>query len=119
MKKISLLLLSMIFCISCSNDIQKSYHLKNLDKFCTELKEKSSNFTEEEWEHAHQKYDAIILNIDKYDYTDAELEYIGQKKGECLGIFAKHEVEIYEKKVHDISKQIGGIVEGFIDAFGQ
>lgn len=65
--------------------------------------------------------EVIDAEIKQYrdQYTDEEMKEIGRLKGKCAGLIAKKTMNSATQKLGDISKQAEGMIEGFMEGFGE
>lgn len=57
--------------------------------------------------------------MEKFRYSEEELEQIGRFKGRCHGLFLKHEVDQMGNQLHDAVYEFEGIVNGLFDVFSE
>lgn len=53
--------------------------------------------------------------LGKYEYSDEELREIGRLKGKIIAKMAKSTVNDLKKQMEDLSKQLEGGLEGFME----
>jgi len=102
-----------LFLVSCTD--KKISALKELESFTEEIKYSSDHYTQDEWDNAQNEFCIICEELDNYDYTDEELNYIGRMKGECTALFARHTVSDLKKSLNRIGQEVKGFVEGFTE----
>lgn len=90
---------------SCST---KQQAIRGLDKFATELRHNSADYTLEDWQKAAEKYQKVNNKILKHDdYTLSEQKEIAKKELDAL-IAIKH----------GLADSVPGIIFDFITDFG-
>lgn len=112
MKKIifSLSLLVIALLTSCD---KKQSAIDDLENFSQELKENSSDYSNQDWEEANEQYQLLVEQIDQYEYTDEELKEIGKLKARCLKQMTKGAMKQFQDGIHSITKQMEGAIEEF------
>lgn len=103
--------LSMLF-VSC-NPSQTA--LNDLQKFTERIEQKSSGWSEAEWDDALMYYSEICETIERNEYSDQEIREIGKLKGRCIAQFAKHSLHEGTRDMHDVFIELGGAIEGLLD----
>lgn len=107
----------MLFCLSSCDPSQSA--IKDLESLTNDIEANSQSYTEEDWQNVDNSFTAIETELSKHEYTDEELKEIGRLKGRYMALRAKQSVKDFEKQVKDISKEIEGGIEGFIDALSE
>ena len=74
-----------------------------LSSLLEKIDNNSENYSEEDW------------NNITYEYTDEELKEIGRIKGQILAKMTKSAVKDLKKQMEDLSKQLEGGLEGFME----
>ena len=99
----------------------KNDPMNELNALTEQLSEDTSDYTEEDWETVGNQLEAIDAEIQQYrdQYTDEEMKEIGRLKGKCAGLIAKKTMNSANRKLEDISKQAEGMIEGFMEGFGE
>lgn len=92
--------------------------LDDLESFTNRMEQKSGSWSEADWDDAAQHYDEITQTLQRYEYSDEELRYIGTLEGRCMAYFLAHYASTATDRAHDALMEIGGAVEGFLNAFG-
>lgn len=93
MKKLLVNLLALVFCgslMACNPD-KTAY--ESLENFTERLEQKSADWSEADWDDALQKYSEIVQTLERYNYSDEQLESIGRLEGKCMAIFVRHGFE--------------------------
>jgi len=119
MKKLFYLLFTTLICLIVFTACDKKQHaLDNLSSFVEEVKKNAPEYTNKDWEEADKKYDEIIAEIDKYDYSSQETERIAELKGKYVGIktkdSAKDLIDSVEKTLHEVKGSIKGFKDGIL-----
>jgi len=112
MTKRIIVMLCVIFALaSCTSPAQRA--LKDLEKFTTKIEEKSETFTQEQWDEIGDEYERISDAIDAHhsEYTDQELEKIGQLNARCLVAMGKHALKSIKGGLGGILENLGGMLE--------
>jgi len=70
---------------ACSSPAKKAYG--DLERLTRELEKAEETYTAKDWDKAAERFEVTIEEIHKYhdEYTDRELEEIGEMAGTCLG----------------------------------
>lgn len=99
----------------------KNDPMNELNALTEQLSEDTSDYTEEDWETVGNQLEVIDAEIEQYrdQYTDEEMKEIGRLKGKCAGFIAKKTMNSATQKLGDISKQAEGMIEGFMEGFGE
>lgn len=101
--------------VECADE--KVSTLKELESFSEEIKFNSDNYTQEEWDIAKNQFDIICEELDNYEYTEEELKYIGEMKGECTALFVRQSASDFENQLNGLGQELKGFIEGFTDGF--
>jgi len=106
MKKIVFFLFALCLVLgSCSSKMDP---LSELTVLAEEIDENGSNYTNEDWNHAVQQYEAIEQELDQYTYTDEEQKEIGRLKAKLGYKFA---IKFGKNKLKQIINEMAGAVE--------
>lgn len=89
--------------------------IRDLEILLNEIEENHQSYTEEDWENMSLSYSAIEEELAKYEYTDEELKEIGRLKGKCIGYLTKQSLKDLEKQIEDLTKELEGGIEGFLE----
>lgn len=119
MKKILFLSFMAFICTLVFTACDKKQHaIDNLSSFVEEVKKNAPEYTDKDWEEADKKYDEIIAEIEKYDYSSQETERIAELKGKYVGIktkdSAKDLIDSVEKTLHEVKGSIKGFKDGIL-----
>lgn len=114
MKRILILLLSVIVLVSC-NHAQKAY--RKLETFTNYLENYSTSFTDEDWENALTEYSAIVEYVDAQVYGDEELVAIGKLKGRCSVQFVKYSINDANENINKFLLEADGFLQSIMDEF--
>lgn len=89
--------------------------IRDLEILLNEIEENHQSYTEEDWENMSLSYSTIEEELAKYEYTDEELKEIGRLKGKCIGYLTKQSLKDLEKQIEDLTKELEGGIEGFLE----
>ena len=73
-----------------------------LSSLLEKIDNNSENYSEEDWNNITNEFTEIEEELSKYEYTDEELKEIGRIKD-------------LKKQMEDLSKQLEGGLEGFME----
>ena len=115
---ICLSFIASLFLTACHS---KNDPMNELNALTEQLSEDTSDYTEEDWKTVGNQLEVIDAEIKQYrdQYTDEEMKEIGRLKGKCAGLIAKKTMNSATQKLGDISKQAEGMIEGFMEGFGE
>lgn len=111
--KLSIITLISVFLLSACD--KKQMAINDLSDFVEKVDKNAPTFTEKDWDEVDAKYDIIIAEIDKYQFTGEEKKQIAELKGRFTGIKTKYSVNKVIEGVGDAVKEIRGTIEGFKD----
>lgn len=89
--------------------------INDLETLLHEIETNYQSYTEEDWENMSLSYSAIEEELAKHEYTDEELKEIGRLKGKCMGYLTKQSLKDLEKQIKDLTKELEGGIEGFLE----
>lgn len=89
--------------------------INDLETLLHEIETNYQSYTEEDWENMSLSYSAIEEELAKHEYTDEELKEIGRLKGKCMGYLTKQSFKDLEKQIKDLTKELEGGIEGFLE----
>ncbi|MGN0187482.1 MAG: hypothetical protein ACI392_07050 [Paludibacteraceae bacterium] len=115
MKKIIIFSLMAIALVAC--DPQQTA-LDDLETFTARIEQKSATWSLAEWDDALQQFNEITQSLERYNYTDEELQHIGHLEGRCTAYFVAHYATQFEEQAHDALQEFQGALEGFLDVLG-
>lgn len=116
MKKFLFFIISSLALVAC-NPGQTA--LSDLEKFTNRMEQKSESWSLADWDDAAQHYDEIIQTLSRYDYSDEELQRIGQLKGRCTAYFLKHYTNQAIDQIYDAGQEFEGFLDGLNDILGE
>ena len=87
----------------------------HLSALLQRIDNESDGYTEEDWNNITNEFNEIEEELSKYEYTDEELKDIGRIKGQILAKMTKSAVKDLKKQMEDLSKQLEGGLEGFME----
>lgn len=118
MKNYFLLSLTALVCLLLLTACHDRRHtLKELDVFVENVEKNAPQYSDADWERSDAEYDALIKEIDKYDYSIEETRQIGKLKGEYAGIKVKYKGEKFLERIDKAIEEAMGKIEGFKDGF--
>lgn len=104
---------AMVFSFTACDSSQTA--INDLEMLLHEIETNYQSYTEEDWENISLSYSAIEEELAKHEYTDEELKEIGRLKGKCIGYLTKQSLKDSEKQIEDLTKELEGGIEGFLD----
>lgn len=112
--KIKTLLTVAVLTLMMAACATKETALNRLENFSVELRYHSQEYGLTEWEKAAKKFVKIRKDISKHEleYTSEQKRRIGELEGECAGYM----VNGAKDKVTGIGSELGGILQGILDA---
>lgn len=116
--KAKVLLMTMCIALLCACTTKDERSLNQFRRFTTNLQQKSSSYTDTDWQKSLDKYEKIIEGISNGRYTDEERREIGKLKSQCIAIYAQYALSIYENELKGATNELEGAIEGFLDIFG-
>lgn len=87
----------------------------HLSALLQRIDNESDGYTEEDWNNITAEFTEIEEELSKYEYSDEELREIGRLKGKIIAKMAKSTVNDLKKQTLDLSKQLEGGLEGFME----
>lgn len=90
--------------------------VNDLESLVNDIKANYQSYTAEDWAEVEASYSKIETELAKYEYSDADLEKIGELKGEYIGYMTKQSIEDIGKQLKDSAKELEGGIQGFLDA---
>lgn len=112
MKKNTFLIL-LTFCALLSSCNKKQAAIDELEAYSVELKENSSDYSNQELEDANEQYLQLVEQIEQYEYTDEELKEIGKLKARCLKELQKGAMKKFQYGIRSITNHIEGALKEF------
>lgn len=117
MKRTTLLFLcAALFAVSACSGPQTP--VKELERIVNEVEKNYDSYTEEDLEKVIGRLDALDNEFEKYEYTDEELREIGRLNGRLSAYLTKAAFRNLGSSMGDLFEELGGGVEGFLEAFG-
>lgn len=86
--------------------------LSDLRSLTSDIRTYGAEYTVNDWRKVKNEYDNIQDRLQRYDYTPAQREEIGELKGQCVKYFAKGVVTNAAGQIIGISSEIKGILQG-------
>lgn len=115
MRKILLSYLTFALALSFTSCDSSQSAINDLETLLHEIESNYQSYTEEDWENMSLSYSAIEEELAKHEYTDEELKEIGRLKGKCIGYLTKQSLNDLEKQIKDLTKELEGGIEGFLE----
>ena len=115
MKKYLFICLTFAFVFSFTSCDSSQSAINDLEVLLQEIETNYQTYTEEDWENMSLSYSAIEEELAKHEYTDEELKEIGRLKGKCMGYLTKQSIKDLEKQIKDLTKELEGGIEGFLE----
>lgn len=103
-------LVSLVFS-ACKSKEEKV--IGQLDNLAEQVEKKSENWDSEQWKKAFKEAEKIHSDMSECDFTDAQLQKLGEVKGRLTAVMIKNGVPA-------VGKGIGSFIEGaasFLDGF--
>lgn len=116
MKKYLFICLTFALVFSFTSCDSSQSAINDLEVLLQEIETNYQTYTEEDWENMSLSYSAIEEELAKHEYTDEELKEIGRLKGKCMGYLTKQSLKDLEKQIKDLTKELEGGIEGFLEA---
>lgn len=116
--KAKVLLMTICFALLCACTTKDERSLNQFRRFTTNLQQKSSSYTDTDWQKSLDEYEKITEGISTGRYTDEERCEIGKLKGQCIAIYTQYTLGAYEKDLKGATNELEGAIEGFLDMFG-
>ena len=115
MKKYLFICLTFALVFSFTSCDSSQSAINDLETLLHEIETNYQSYTEEDWENMSMSYSAIEEELAKHEYTDEELKEIGRLKGKCMGYLTKQSIKDLEKQIKDLTKELEGGIEGFLE----
>lgn len=115
MKKYLFICLTFTLVFSFTSCDSSQSAINDLEVLLQEIETNYQTYTEEDWENMSLSYSAIEEELAKHEYTDEELKEIGRLKGKCMGYLTKQSIKDLEKQIKDLTKELEGGIEGFLE----
>ncbi|MEE1303353.1 MAG: hypothetical protein UHD64_11265 [Bacteroidales bacterium] len=115
MKKYLFICLTFALVFSFTSCDSSQSAINDLEVLLQEIETNYQTYTEEDWENMSLSYSAIEEELAKHEYTDEELKEIGRLKGKCMGYLTKQSIKDLEKQIKDLTKELEGGIEGFLE----
>ena len=89
--------------------------IDELEKLVMEVEQDYSSYTREDWRGVSEAYDALIAEMDKYEYSTEDRKRIGRLKGEYEAVVLKYTMTNITDIVSDYAEETKEGINGFID----
>ena len=106
------MMLGMVLLSACSS---KDDSIRELETLSTDMSLHSSNYTEEEWTEALEKYQKITDELEGEELTPQQLQRLGKAKGEISGHIANQAAREAGAALRDALNEAAGFVDGFVN----
>ena len=114
MRKLSLFTITIMLIIASCSD-KKTDVLNDFEAFTEELVSNYKDYTQDDWDVAQNQFGQINEELEQYDYSDEELNRIGELKGQCFAVFAKHTASNLKNTIQRVGKEVEGFLDGFTE----
>jgi len=118
MKRIVFALSVFFVTLSFTACVNSQTPIKELEKIAKEVEENYNSYTEEDVEKVLAKLEVLEKDFEKYEYTDEELREIGRLNGRMSAYLTKAALNNLSSSMGDLFQELGGGIEGFMEAFG-
>lgn len=85
--------------------------IDKLEKLVNKTEQKADQLDKEQWREAVTEYKEICAEMDKYNYTDEQMQEIGRLKGRFYALAAKYHLNGKGGFFNSIVQQGMGIIE--------
>jgi len=118
-KYFTFVLLSALAFASCLDS--KESIKQELENLCEEVETNSASYNTDDWHSFIVRYQEAdsLLSLHESEYTDEELKEIGRIKGRCAAYLVKAAMVEGEQKIQNATKQVKGMIEGFIEGMSE
>lgn len=96
--------------------------IDELEKLVTEVEAEYKDYSKEDWRGVTEAYDALLKEMEEYDYTTEDRKRIGRLKGKYEAVAMKYTMSNFSDILDDYANEMGEYadelkegVEGFID----
>ena len=89
--------------------------LDELEKLVTEAETEYESYNKEDWQGVEEAYDALLVEMEKYDYSSEEHRKIGKLKGKFEAIQMKYTMVNFSNMVSDYAEEVTGALEGILE----
>ncbi len=97
---------------SCSS---KDDSIRELETLSADMSLHSTNYTEEEWTEALEKYQELTEDLQGEDLTPEQLQRLGKVKGEISGYITNQAAREAGAALRDALNEAAGFVDGFVN----
>ena len=109
--KITFVFLFSTFLLVSCNKAESA--ITDLNDVITAIDELPDEYTEQDLQNIIADYDAVKEELKKYEYTDEQMQEIGELQGKYAAKITKASMKIVGKSLEKFSKQIEGAMKGF------
>lgn len=110
---IIILLLGLIFLVSCTSKKQEA--LNQLENLTEDVEKNGGSWNAEQWKQKYDVFVQIRSEIYKYDYNETERAEIGSLEGRCVSAMANHASGGVLKKLKDFGTELGSSLKGLLE----
>ena len=96
----------MMTLIACNTAQSKIDELQNL---VTEVQAEYKTYTQEDWRGVNEAYEALLIDMEQYDYTTEQRKQIGRLKGQYEALVMKY---TFTNLPNMLEEAAGEFVEG-------
>lgn len=108
----------LVLLLMCSCNREEST-LSDYRKFAMELKENSSDYTEEDWNDVVKKYEELEKEVEQCKFSSEEKKELNRLRGRCAVYLLKSITKQAKHKMEDTVEQFSDMVEGVNEAFSE
>lgn len=105
---------ALILATSCAS---KQKPVRQLQSIETELETKADDYSTSQWEELIDRYEQTLEDIAQYDYTNEELQQIGEIQGRCAALLLQKSLQKGSKMLSNYAQHAAGLLKGFTDEF--
>lgn len=95
---------------SCGTQEEKA--LSKLDSLVEHVEKDGATMSDEEWEKVYADYEAIGLDREELQFSDEQLEQVGEKTARILTAYGAHAKKSLGDKLKSSMKKVGGFLKG-------
>lgn len=86
--------------------------------FAKELKENSSDYSEEDWQRTAKTYEKLEQKVEKCEFSAKQKKELNRLRGQCAAYFMKSITRQAKYQMQDAMEQFSDMAEGFNEALG-
>lgn len=108
----------LVFFLLCSCNREEST-LSEYRSFAKELKVKSSNYTEDDWNDVIKNYEKLEQKATQCEFSQKEKKELNKLRGQCAAYMLKAIAKQTKSHMEDAMEQFSDMAEGFNEALGE